>query len=464
VLLASGVEGRIAFDVRSLQEFMAAAQITAAANVSFVERLRVIAGCTHWRHVFRIAASKIFSVAELGHFRGDVLGICHALDLGDLGEDQRMVRTGAKLALDLLDDGVGASAPQFAKQLLRRALALLDLGPSAFQRRLLSHFSSDISEIFQEELVVRIQQGSTLPARGAWKALFGMLSIDAAWAENLILRYWPFDARLALEIVDSDEAVFWTREILERIRVSQWDAGLEPAAEFISKVWRVASNQREQRHIISESFLLPPTCFLSVFWQGDWTKARLIRGEKGDCLSAQIIPVERVSEFKVKSHPPLKPHPSWDTVLSLAPFAENPCRKTLACTLKLLENARAKLHDGLRLPWILSSLEAEQKAGVELTSLVAEANEGRFGDAKDWRLAEMRWKRHGISPEDLATWNGGRYITEHISHAGAPVLTYFSIAVENTDSWEIERFLKAIHDKLAIQASEPSHRPHLPHG
>ena len=170
------------------------------------------------------------------------------------------------------------------------------------------------------------------------------------------------------------------------------------------------------------------------------------------------------SEFKVKSHPPLKPHPSWDTVLSLAPFAENPCRKTLACTLKLLENARAKLHDGLRLPWILSSLEAEQKAGVELTSLVAEANEGRFGDAKDWRLAEMRWKRHGISPEDLATWNGGRYITEHISHAGAPVLTYFSIAVENTDSWEIERFLKAIHDKLAIQASEPSHRPHLPHG
>ena len=115
VLLACRVEARIAFDVRSLQEFMAAAQIAAFSTTVVVQRLRAVALSAHWQHVFRIAASKIFSVAELSPLRAEVVAICHALDNGDQGEDGRLVRSGARLALELLHDGLAHTAPVSAE-------------------------------------------------------------------------------------------------------------------------------------------------------------------------------------------------------------------------------------------------------------------------------------------------------------------------------------------------------------
>ena len=61
VLLSAKVEKRIAFDVRSLQEYMAAAMITSAADSMVEKRLRSVCGPAHWRHTFQIAASRCFS-------------------------------------------------------------------------------------------------------------------------------------------------------------------------------------------------------------------------------------------------------------------------------------------------------------------------------------------------------------------------------------------------------------------
>ncbi|TCQ73810.1 hypothetical protein EDF68_1171, partial [Ochrobactrum sp. BH3] len=75
VLLCASVEGQVSFDVRSLQEYMAAAKIFASRPGLVVERLRHIAASSHWRHVFRIAASKIFSLADLDYLRTEVVGV-----------------------------------------------------------------------------------------------------------------------------------------------------------------------------------------------------------------------------------------------------------------------------------------------------------------------------------------------------------------------------------------------------
>lgn len=56
VLLSSREEGKISFDVRSLQEFMAAAALTSGREADVECRLTHIAGLSHWRHVFLIGA------------------------------------------------------------------------------------------------------------------------------------------------------------------------------------------------------------------------------------------------------------------------------------------------------------------------------------------------------------------------------------------------------------------------
>ncbi len=58
--------------------------------------------------------------------------------------------------------------------------------------------------------------------------------------------------------------------------------------------------------------------------------------------------------------------------------------------------------------------------GVDLAQLASEAERGAFGDLEDWLRAEARWGTRGISSQDSASWNGGRYLTEKIALVGAP--------------------------------------------
>jgi hypothetical protein len=242
VLLASRVEGRIAFDIRSLQEFMAAAQISVATQVPLSERLRAISRSAHWRHVFRIIASKVFSAADLAHFRADVVAICHCLDSGDLGDDERIVSAGGRLALDLLEDGIAATTPAFRRQLVRRALARLDVGFAAFDQRIIRHFSPATEAIFREELITRIQQGAVRPAGAAWRMLFHILAVDSNWAERLILAAWPDDNRYILDVLADSDVACWTPAIRSRALAAQRNAGLSVSYEFTLRI--VTSNRR----------------------------------------------------------------------------------------------------------------------------------------------------------------------------------------------------------------------------
>ena len=91
--------------------------------------------------------------------RADIVAICHSLDNGDLGEAARAVKAGAKLAIDLLADGVAASAPKFKRDLLRRALSVLDIGLSDV--RLDEFFDASTVEVFEEEILLRMTEFTT---------------------------------------------------------------------------------------------------------------------------------------------------------------------------------------------------------------------------------------------------------------------------------------------------------------
>jgi hypothetical protein len=136
VLLAPRVEGRIAFDVRSLQEFMAAAMITSDKDGLVAARLRAIAGKAHWRHVFQIAASRCFADTGKRHLAEIITTLCNELDAGSEDEADRLAKSGARLAIDLLADGLALDAPKQRRLLFDRALQCLDLGPRLADKRL----------------------------------------------------------------------------------------------------------------------------------------------------------------------------------------------------------------------------------------------------------------------------------------------------------------------------------------
>ena len=427
VLLSAKVENRIAFDVRSLQEFMAAAQITAVADIPLGQRLRAIATNAHWRHVFRIIASKIFSVAELGHYRDEVLMICHAADAGDLGEDGHTVKAGAKLAIDLLSDGIAASTPRFRKQLVRRAFAHLDLGPAAFEGRIINHYDMDTEEIFQQELVVRLQQGFTLPAQAAWKMLFALLKKSEHWAEALILRHWPHDPGTALDAIANTDPHTWTAKIRSEALRAQSIAGLTKTLAFADRLRqpRTAASAETRARLPSIGEVVPISLSL-IHHPPEFRTSIDILANAGTPLSSMVVFLERCPEFRVNRLTEYT-HPSWDGFRAILPFLDAPSATSLACALdQLAKTGPDHAFARQELPWVLRSILQDYLEGVDLKTLASEAAGGRFGELQDWQGAERRWRNRGLVSQDFETWNDGRYLSNTIATVGAPSLYVLS--------------------------------------
>lgn len=124
VLLAPrGSEG-YGFDVRSLQELMAAMHLTNASLEVVSSRLRTAAANPHWRNTWIFAAGRQFSIPQ-SHHRQVVIDLLDHLD-DDVPERLgRVLPIAPELALEIIDDGMARSLPRWRSELMRQALRVL---------------------------------------------------------------------------------------------------------------------------------------------------------------------------------------------------------------------------------------------------------------------------------------------------------------------------------------------------
>lgn len=135
VFLVGLEQDQVGFEIRSLQEFMAAEAIVDGKDEDVQGRLRAIAPLDHWRNVFLFAAGKIF--AERRHLRDTVQVICENLNRTDNDRASGLLLAGSQLALDLLEDGPARKSPEHYRALTSLEVRLLDIdsaGPSTEPR------------------------------------------------------------------------------------------------------------------------------------------------------------------------------------------------------------------------------------------------------------------------------------------------------------------------------------------
>ncbi|MET9088872.1 AAA family ATPase [Streptomyces sp. NPDC004237] len=125
VLLVAPDAGYVGFEVRSLQEYMGARALISGPEIDIVPRLESLASSSSWRNAWLLAAAGIFPTKP--HLRGDLLNALRALDSRD--EITMTLMPGARLALDLLDEGVTRQHPRFHNLLVDHATALIGQVP-----------------------------------------------------------------------------------------------------------------------------------------------------------------------------------------------------------------------------------------------------------------------------------------------------------------------------------------------
>ena len=137
VLLVPKNDLDVGFEVRSIQELMAARSLVSGTDEEIIKRLRQLAPSSHWRNTWLLSAGRATVVRE--HLTDDIISL---LDSIDATNDLMMrVSPGSELAADLLDDGFAAASPRIERLLLRRAIEAL--------RRPLDTYSDQTAGVLQ---------------------------------------------------------------------------------------------------------------------------------------------------------------------------------------------------------------------------------------------------------------------------------------------------------------------------
>ena len=189
VFLVGLEQKQVGFEVRSLQEFMAAEGLMNGLESDIPARLRKIAAISHWRNVFLFAAGKCF--AERQHLRDTVHTICLQLN-EDSDLAVQSVLVGSQLAIDLLADGPARKQPKYSSSLFRVAFRLLDLPPTHYQTKLAGLYSPEFEQLFTQEIMKRLSNKTHGQQLGAWNLISGLNS-KLAFVKRIRDSHWPSD-------------------------------------------------------------------------------------------------------------------------------------------------------------------------------------------------------------------------------------------------------------------------------
>ncbi|ROO89571.1 hypothetical protein EDD29_7270 [Actinocorallia herbida] len=124
VLLSPSEDDTVSFEIRSLQELMAARALSNGTDDAIRQRLRLTAPSPHWRNTWVFTAGRLFAEGP-DHRRDLVTEIVENVDR-DTSWPGWLCPVGPELAADLIDDGLATSTPKWQRRIVDVALRVLD--------------------------------------------------------------------------------------------------------------------------------------------------------------------------------------------------------------------------------------------------------------------------------------------------------------------------------------------------
>ncbi|MFH0130809.1 NACHT domain-containing protein [Variovorax sp. VaC1] len=463
VLLAARDEGQITFDVRSLQEFMAAGALTAGPDSVVTKRLSHIAAISHWRHVFLIAASRCFSDDVLHHLRQTIVSIPRQIEIDGAN---KLARSGGRLALDLFIDGIGADHPISRRMLAAHALDLLSNGAPVFDRRFISLAETGTHEIIISTIKSQIAT-STLPSStAAWGLLLSLASSNPAVYSDPVKELFPSDSETILKLLDVLPIPF--PESISRNFLIKAIAESDPTkkgfgiASFATRLHDFLNEENSgklsdaaRREYKQLSTLISP-------WRNDVKQDEYLF--KFQEKNTELKFVARSSNLyagwlaNASDIPVLGK--SWAPVSWAARFAHQPSAATLASSLREvfhgfgLENTKKIL--GI-IPWPLSAFIASIEDDDDLPNFAADVEVGLYGDSSDWINASERWATQGVSDADIAYSTKSSPFDPQISVIGAPIFG-FGLRISHSDSDDARIVHRLMEITVAAEPKPIQHR------
>lgn len=415
VLLVQRAEDRFSFEVRSLQEFMAASYLMTGRESVVQDRLKTIANRAHWLHVFQIAASKSFSEHDTEHYRDTILTVCR--DINENGENvDRLLRTGSSLSLALLDDGLAYDQPKYRRMLLTTAFDLLFLGPERLPDTLSKHCEREPTRT-SEHLRRYLCSTFSDTSYAAWKLILQCHSQGQTWAKDLLADIWPNDPEKVVSLfsfgmlLDGD---FFKNKMRQAIELAS------PSCFKQTGVIDLAIESFRSTREILQSF---PVASLLKFNQNHKKYYPATLDGIKTSIHFGFMPLNIGKELR-EAYEDIPMTAPWAPLRAVFDFHQHPS------ALRLADLFERTLEDPTwldcikdmspNLPWPLATLLYVSTDSISLEQTVNQLRAGKFGDLIDWLAAEKRWATHGFVTADFELLSTGIFFEKEVATIGMP--------------------------------------------
>ncbi|MBA4010222.1 MAG: hypothetical protein C0481_00010 [Phenylobacterium sp.] len=425
VFLGDRNEGRIAFDVRSLQEFMAAARIMVSPEPLIKARLTAIAYRSHWAHVFRIACSKVYAEASLEEFREEILTILGRLDCGDVGIDYKSIRAGARTAIALLTDSTAGARETDRAKLMNRALRVLELELKGAD--VLIGLAAVCDTVTRQALNLVVEENLRNTGGPLFVNTLGLLQILthdehplAQWAQERLNQVVEIQRRDAVTLTALPLPQTLTAGSADYLRNLVWEAGPLSVRRWSAR---------------GEAVLAPFNSVLEhLFVEGAPIR---VHQAGTPFLAAQLIykPITALAGLGLDIPERVGPKSGWRLVAAAARFSASPNLTTLAEAVQLSD---ADDVEGLllELPWpVATFVRIGRRDGSEVTATRLLA--GEYGDVETMLAAENFWKARGLDMLNAPLAVSGAYDPKCVADRGPPVRRVRPIARSETELDEL---------------------------
>lgn len=409
VFLVSPREGFYGFELRSLQEFMAAEAIMNGREQTVDGCIRRIARTTLWRNVLLFAISRCFADSH-PLTEAFTVDLCEQMDSDPSDPSAVVLHLGARLALDILHEGSALYYPAITLRLLTCALSLLpgvDVGRmSEILARLHAEpdLTAETSRIVMAALGPSVLTLDRSPGN-EWRLLNAACERGVAGADSLAATAWAAapklrkQAILALFSFETALSPWFTRMIASDLAaIDPWDlfghrfSTSDDDPDSIERIL-VVNRMSGTRHNV---------------------EAR---------SPALNVSIEFIDQGRI-SAPVLTPDtPSWRLFACAVGFAECPAPPTLAAAIRttaMIGKVPELIIDCS--PWPLSAALAAAESNDDLARIARLAESGALGSLSDWIAAQERWSSQGITRNDLEAFAiSGSMPRPDWTHTGFPM-------------------------------------------
>ena len=399
-VVALGSE-QVGFEIRSLQEFMAADHLFRDGDAAASYQLSRIASSAYWRNVFLFAAGRVF--ADQRNLREHLLGALAQLNEANEQPAARHSLAGSILALDILEDGSANHIPASRDALMRLACRLLDIALPTEHRRL-AEIGAKYSEIvLREELHRRLSSDDRIAHFAALICVMALWE-RTTWAAELGAAFWP------KSITDMQQLV---------MPQPIWDAQL-PCLRHIRPFLLGSSPFSEPAvhlALLREQPVDLPKALIKAAELHNRRPGQFLRFEEVDgaalplaVLFWSIIPEPRTSHVSWEEAPREEMHRDWHALFADSVFISNPSTEQLALAVEYLSKEHSwPLSEQAMgaISWPLALVMSQCKSSEEVPSIAARIRKLEFGDLDGWKRLEKRWSRSWIEVDDITDFVTG---------------------------------------------------------